>query len=58
MDENGSNPWSIREDSAPTPSSIPASRSIKGITRSYDLAHKWKPTHMTQGKYFTIAGMG
>ncbi|KAF3543849.1 hypothetical protein DY000_02007058 [Brassica cretica] len=47
MDENGSNPWSIREDSAPTPSSIPASRSIKGITRSYDLADKWK-THTSQ----------
>ncbi|KAF3551259.1 hypothetical protein DY000_02008190 [Brassica cretica] len=34
----------LREAPALTPASIPTSRSIKGITRSYDLAHKWK-TH-------------
>ncbi|WZZ88864.1 LOW QUALITY PROTEIN: hypothetical protein YC2023_117443 [Brassica napus] len=34
----------LREAPAPTPASIPTSRSIKGITRSYDLPLKWK-TH-------------
>ncbi|WZZ60929.1 hypothetical protein YC2023_061036 [Brassica napus] len=38
----------LREAPAPTPASIPASRSIKGITRSYDLGHKWK-THTYDG---------